>query len=55
MMSESKHFQQEDLPICWYSALHCYNRVPATTTIDGGVVGIVQACAQCAEFFERNN
>lgn len=36
---------------CGYSAAHNIRQVPAVTMIDCSPVGIVPACAQCAEFY----
>lgn len=38
---------------CGYSLAHAMKRVPATTVIDCGAVGLVHACQACAEFYER--
>lgn len=39
--------------LCEYSARHKMDGVPATTTIDCGAMGEIQACQACADFYGR--
>lgn len=39
--------------VCQYSAAHADRGVEAETVIDCGPVGIIPACDDCADFYER--
>jgi hypothetical protein len=41
------------MAICSYSSNHARQRVPATTEIDGGLVGAMQVCEACANLYHR--
>lgn len=44
---------EQAVQFCEYSAAHKMNGRRATTTIDCGPVGVVPACQECADFYER--